>query len=803
VRNREGPPGLAATLSEWQLAPRIPRDLRGEEVAGFRERLAASLRAGHGLRVQFDLWLSSGPSPRVTFGCADPTTARWLDRVLLPVYGRTSWTRSPPRDPPREIDRSLLGRRVRSWPEALREPTDGPSASDCLGLALRGIPPGSVVRWTFSPGPVTWNRPQALEGGDRRPSALRASGIGARDSGLGENRAHEASSARATAPLFWSATVSLSPIDGAGNLDRELLQRVRVAVEAALRSRRGNGVRFEANRRWLPWRTDGFFVSEDELSLLLPGVTGGGGTLEPRDDPSAPVLPLGRAATGRIVGPPIEDDQGRHLAVLGETGMGKSSTLVSVARRATTLGGVVLFDPLGETAASFLAGLTDTERTRLVWVAPQGPESRGINTLEGIGVAEADPVLSDRRLNDLVHALRRVRSGRYVDSSYWGPRLEEMLTRALRAAASLPSGTLEDAHTLLATGGRTHQVVPPESRESIRELADRVRDRPEDAEGARRLLYEVVRSPVLRSSLCERSPTLHTRELVAPDRVVVISGDASAVGESVARYLLAVYLALVWSELLARPNRSKTFVVLDEAQWFSHESLAEMLRLGRRRNVHIVLATQTVGSLPEAVADAVWTNVSDFVAFRGSPEEARELSRTTRGLPVEDLLALPRGHAAVLLGKGGALEWVRTVGRPPGTVLASTSRDEAPGSLSPAASPPVSASPSPIPSLAPIPFENRPPPATAVLAWLRDRAHALPPGHPLEVELTELKRCIDPDGRAVREAGSILGRSGALVSTRRSPDGTVWMVDPERIPGAEEEAAPSPSSDRSQAPQPS
>ena len=94
-------------------------------------------------------------------------------------------------------------------------------------------------------------------------------------------------------------------------------------------------------------------------------------------------------------------------------------------------------------------------------------------------------------------------------------------------------------------------------------------------------------------------------------------------------------------------------------------TVAEMLRLARRRNVHVVLATQTVGSLPEGVEEAVWTNVSDFVAFRGSPEEARELERATVGVSVEEILALPRGHAAVLLGKGNSVAWMRTAGRPP------------------------------------------------------------------------------------------------------------------------------------------
>ena len=578
------------------------------------------------------------------------------------------------------------------------------------------------------------------------------------------------------------------PFGRAGS--RALCERMRASIEVALRSGRANGVRFSRRRRRLPWLSSGLLLSEDELVCVLPSIDGGGVPLAEREVSGLPTLPLGRSMTGRVVGPPVEPDQGRHLAVLGETGMGKSSTLVAVARKASTLGGVVLFDPLGETARSFQSGLSTEERSRLVWVSPTG-QATGINALEGIGGRETDPVLSDRRLNDIVHALRRVRSGRYVDSSYWGPRLEEMLTRAVRAAASFPTGTLADAHTLLETGGRTRQVVPPEAQAAVRELSDRVRERPEDAEGARRLLYEVVRSPVLHRMLCERDPVLHARELVATGRIAVIAGDASAVGESVARYLLAVYLALVWSELLARPSNPKTFVVLDESQWFSHESLAEMLRLARRRNVHVVLATQTVGSLPEVVADAVWTNVSDFIAFRGSPEEARELSRATRDLAVEELLALPRGQAAVLLGKGNSVDWVRTTGRPTG-----------PGSWSldpevPLSDPPPGAG-SPEPSA-----QSTAATAETVLGWLLGRARALPPGEPLRVELSELRGSVDPDGKAVREAGARLGRAGALLSGARSAGGSAWVIDPAKIPAVTEGAPPSPPSEGSHAPQPS
>ncbi len=679
---------------------------------------------------------------------------------------------------------SRWGRRVRGWPEPLRESMDGPSSADALSLGMSGMPPGILVRMVFAPCPASWKRsPEIGEIGTGNSSPSRHQN---RPDPNSFSRRREVTPVTGASPLFWATTASV--VVPAESSEHGSTKRLISTIEALLRSRKGNGIRFLRARLPIPWRKPWFAVSEDELACLLPGLDGPTVPFETNQGESLPTLPLGRSPTGRVIGPPVEPGQGRHLAVLGETGMGKSSTLVAVARKASTLGGVILFDPLGETACSFVSALSTNDRSRLLEISPQAAAS-AINALEGIGGPEGDAVLSDRRLNDLVHALRRVRSGRYVDSSYWGPRLEEMLTRALRAAAAFPNGTLADAHTLLATGGRSRQVVPPSAQDDVREQSERIRQRPDDAEGARRLLYEVVRSPVLLRLLCERTPALHARDLVAPGRIVVISGNASAVGESVARYLLSVYLALVWSELLARPSLAKTFVVLDESQWFSHESLAEMLRLARRRNVHVVLATQTIGSLPESVAEAVWTNVSDFVAFRGSPEEARELSRATPGVSVEEMLALPRGHAAVLLGKGGSVDWLRTTGRPPASVVPITSLVPAPSVHDAQAARPPDRAPSAS--------------VGSVLTWIAERSRGMASGELLRVELDELRRSVDPGGRTIREVGSKLGRVGALLASERSAAGPVWVLDPKRIPLETEPSRTADTSAGAEAPKPS
>jgi len=594
---------------------------------------------------------------------------------------------------------------------------------------------------------------------------------------------------RVPEPL-WSLEVDLRVPSDASPAVRACAVR---AVESAWSGLDGVGVRFA--RPWPGASRSRVVVTLSELLALLPGPELPAPDLD-RPTRAPESLPLGRTVAGAVVAVPVEPDQGRHLAILGETGMGKSSLLVSLAVRAARWGGLILLDPIGETAREVREQLA-SEGDRVWWVAP-GAEGPTINALAGLaGPGARDAVMAERCLADIVHALRRVRSARYTDSAYWGPRLEEMLSRAVRAAASLPGGTLEDAHTLLSTSGITRRPLPHESSAAVRELAERVRERPEDADGARRLLYEVVRNPTLSRMLCARTPELSVREFVHARRIVLVSGEAARVGESTARYLLAVYLALLWSELLAAPDREKTFVALDEAQWFAHESLAEMLRLARRRNVHLLLATQSIASLPAEVAEAVWTNVADFVAFRGSPDEAREFGRAAPEAGADQLLRLARGQAAALIGKGSSVRWIRSARLPRvprrledpradagETELAAPARASV---FEPGLETQVGAI-----ELAPL----------GPLDWLRARASERGGPGPVAVGLAELRAAFPDRPDAVRRVGAILGRSGALRRTERTADGTVWWLDPDRL--AEVTPPDRPSRDgASSAPQPS
>jgi energy-coupling factor transporter ATP-binding protein EcfA2 len=787
----------AGRATAWVFAPQAEPVTVREEAARFRARLDSVLRAGHGVGVSFTLCLESGSAEPLLLTTTDTASERWVDRVLASAYDAGQWRRTVA--PPWREGRSYSARR-RCLPGESGSPPPEPGAIlRTLAQTFRTLPRGVGVRIAIAPVRAhtsldRWSRWLQTEPVERRIRPLGRTGDAVR---------HPATSPQPPpSPALWKADMVVTVRSG---VKVSVHGSVVAAVEAAWLRLDGIGVRCVPRRGVVIGRS-GLLLAEPEVPSLLPGRDG---LPQQRSipEPSSAVLALGRTIEGSVVGVPVDPGQGRHLAIVGETGMGKSSLLVALAARAARLGGVVVLDPLGETSRAIRRELA-WAGARVLWVAP-GEGAPSINALEGIDrEGAADLVRVERRIDDMVHALRRVRSGRYADSSFWGPRLEEMLGRAIRAAAAVPGGTLADAHTLLATMGRSRQVVPPSARDALRELAERVRERPEDAEGARRLLYEVARNPTLEQMLCARSPSLSAREFVAPGQIVLVSGNAARVGESTARYLFSVYLALLWSELLSREAPAKTFVILDEAQWFAHESLAEMLRLARRLNVHVILATQSIGSLPEVVREAVWANAADFVAFRGSPDEARELSRTARGVPSEAILALPRGEAAVLLGKGEAVRWVRTIRLPQQTEW-SERAGGSPAFLNDATPAETSVRPDESPhGPRAAPRGERPEGdlsgSDGVLDTVRSLASASGTEGPIEVVLDQLRsRHAAGSDQAIRSAGAVLGRAGALVRVVRGARGTVWWVDPKRIPGPTAADAWPAAETISRAPQPS
>lgn len=773
-QDRVLPSGVTEPLLCWQYLPlrvtasRPPRETESVRIRG-------ALAAAHALALELRLRWETGPRGGVFLSLPrrgpGPT---WVDQVLGPSYPQGRW-RPVPEAAPGRTDRSDVVRYGIAFGPAVGSlATDDPLPwCEPVLRCLAGLPIGGWAEWTLRP----------LAGGvlSAEPSpSLAPVPPGFRTSGsTGPERERADRRERRRLGPWWQATLVVQERSAGFGSPPPL----GALVVAAASSARDRGLRLVPPHPLWRRHPPSLWIGAAEMAGLWPGSDTAFAT-EATGSPAEGRFPFARGFDGTPIDLPWSAAEGRHLLLVGETGMGKSTALVRLAREAIEHGAVVLFDPIGDTARELIGRLPTPAARRSIWVAPHVSPA-AIDLIGAIRTSGADRLGGERALGNLVEVLRRVRSSRYESAPFWGPRIEEMVRLALAAAAALPGGTLGDADRLLASASLRVTTVPPAARAAVDALRERVQSRPEEVDGTRRLLRELTSRATLVSMLGDPRASLAPTDLVRDRALSVVSGEAPHVGETDARYLLSVHLALFWSARLASKQPPKTFLVLDEVQWFANEALAEMLRLGRRTNLHLWMTTQSLAALPDAVREAIRTNVADLVVFRGSPEEARDLSRLAPQLPPERLWSLARGEAAVFIGKGERVALALVPGlRPIDADVRSRAQAEVLRASArywvvddPLRRPTEAESPSTVAA------ESVGAPRRNLDDRLRQLALVLWAGwldrgeeQPLEVDLGRLRSAADPEGTTVRALGRELGQRGLLVESGRDGAGGRWTV---------------------------
>src|SRR6185312_1685402 len=134
-------------------------------------------------------------------------------------------------------------------------------------------------------------------------------------------------------------------------------------------------------------------------------------------------------------------DRGKHIYVIGKTGMGKSTMLENMAIQDIQNGeGIAFIDPHGSTAEKLLDFVPHERIKDVVYFAPFDTDyPMGFNVMEDVGYDKRHLVVSG-----LMGALKRI----WVDA--WSARMEYILKNTLLALLEYPSSTLLDVNRMLS-----------------------------------------------------------------------------------------------------------------------------------------------------------------------------------------------------------------------------------------------------------------------------------------------------------------------------------------------------------------
>jgi Helicase HerA, central domain len=274
------------------------------------------------------------------------------------------------------------------------------------------------------------------------------------------------------------------------------------------------------------------------------------------------------------------EERRRHLYVIGQTGTGKSTLILNLIQQDLVAGqGLALLDPHGDLAESVLAHVPKARTNDLVYINPADVERPvGFNPLSRVA-HDLKPIVAD----GVVSAFRHV----WPES--WGPRLDYILTNAVRALLDIPGATLLMLPRLLIDdlyrARIEHHISDPVVRSFwLHEYAGYSTNfRAEAISPIQNKIGKALMEPRLRNMLAQPTSTITPRRLMDESAVVICNLSKGRLGESTAHLLGALLTTAFAQAALSRADtpladRRIFHFYADEFQSFAYFVRSEKVR---------------------------------------------------------------------------------------------------------------------------------------------------------------------------------------------------------------------------------
>jgi len=367
-------------------------------------------------------------------------------------------------------------------------------------------------------------------------------------------------------------------------------------------------------------------------------------------------LRLGTATVGLELNAPVSlsrSDLRRHLYLIGKTGTGKSTLLYNLMRADLVGGhGFALLDPHGDLATA-VANATPAWRIEqgVIYLDPA-------DLAFPVGFNPLNNVAADHRPLVAAHV---VAAFQHIWGASWGPRLEYILTNALRLLLDAPGSTLLGLPRLLTDPAYRNRLLAHSRDPVVRhfwlnefaEYSDRFAV--EAVAPIQNKVGTLLSPPAIRNMLGQVKSTIDIRSIMDRRQVLIVNLAKGKLGEA-PTHLLGAFLATAFAQAaearadVSEDQRADFTLYADEFQHFATDSFATILSEARKYHLALVLAHQFVGQLPPLLRQAVIGNAGSIVAFRLGAEDAPLIA---------DELGIE--HAATLTDTPNFSAWIKMV----------------------------------------------------------------------------------------------------------------------------------------------
>lgn len=349
------------------------------------------------------------------------------------------------------------------------------------------------------------------------------------------------------------------------------------------------------------------------------------------------------------------EDRGKHMYVIGKTGMGKSTLMENMAIQDIQNGeGICFIDPHGTSAEKLLDFIPHERVKDVVYFAPfDTAYPIGFNVMEDVGYDRRHLVVSG-----LIGAFKRI----WVDM--WSARMEYILQNTLLALLEYPDSTLLDVNRMLSNkqfrNAVVEQVTDPIVKTFWKEEFATYTDRytQEATPAIQNKVGQFTANPLVRNIVGQPKSSFDLREMMDNRKIFIVNLSKGRMGEANASLLGSMLTVKIYLAAMSRADEPtvrmaklpRVYFYVDEFQSMMNEAFADILSESRKYKLALMLANQYVEQMEENVRNAVFGNVGTLIAFRVGPFDAEVLETVFKPtFAPEDLINLGIGQIYLTL----------------------------------------------------------------------------------------------------------------------------------------------------------
>lgn len=351
----------------------------------------------------------------------------------------------------------------------------------------------------------------------------------------------------------------------------------------------------------------------------------------------------------------LPDDRRKPIALLGKTGMGKSTLMLHLALsdlRANRP--LALLDPHGDLAEALLQ-LLPRRCTNNVVLFDAGDRTHPLSFNPLVcRRAEDRPLVA----SGIVSAFKKL----FADS--WGPRLEYIFLHAVLAMTQVPGSTFVSVLRLLSDVHYRAAILPRISDPLVKNFWQHEfaglppKLQVEAVASIQNKLGQCVASPILRNIFSQPNGALDLRRIME-DGFLIVNLAKGRIGEDASSLLGALLVSNLQITAMGRADQPEADrhdfnLYVDEFQNYATDSFATILSEARKYRLSLTVANQYLAQLDEQTLHALFGNIGTLVSFQAGPKDAELLAEQFGGdVTPQDVLGLPKHRALVRLSVDG------------------------------------------------------------------------------------------------------------------------------------------------------